>query len=91
MLFYQMGDGLQSTAGKRPWDDDVDAQSRLPALLNGSYYRDALCEYSALFAIAKQIDHVHKNPWIGFQPWWATSRNVGWFFPLAKVLFQTGL
>jgi hypothetical protein len=66
-----------STAGKRPWDDDVDAQSRLPALLNGSYYRDALCEYSALFAIAKQIDHVHKNAWIGFQPWWATSRNVG--------------
>ncbi|CAK9192739.1 unnamed protein product [Sphagnum jensenii] len=65
-----------STAGKRPWDDDVDAQSRLPALLNGSYYRDALCEYSALFAIAKQIDHVHKNAWIGFQPWWATSRNV---------------
>lgn len=67
---------LQSTHARRPTDDDVDAQERLPGLLNDSYYRNVLCEFGTFFAIANRIDVVHKNPWIGFQPWRASSRNV---------------
>ncbi|XP_073396654.1 uncharacterized protein [Physcomitrium patens] len=65
-----------STHARRPTDDDVDAQERLPGLLNDSYYRNVLCEFGTFFAIANRIDVVHKNPWIGFQPWRASSRNV---------------
>ena len=68
---------MQSTRGKRPGDDDVDAQLRLPGLLNDSYYRNIFCEYGGFFALANRIDHVHKNAWIGFQPWRASSRKVG--------------
>ncbi|OAY62221.1 uncharacterized protein LOC110614988 isoform X2 [Manihot esculenta] len=68
------GVGL-SSKGRRPRADDVDAPSRLP-LLNNPYYRDALGEYGAFFAIANRIDRVHKNAWIGFQSWRATARKA---------------
>ena len=61
---------------RRPGDDDVDAEVRLPGLLNDTYYRNLLCEYGAFFAIANRIDLIHKNPWIGFQPWRTSSKNV---------------
>ncbi|PSS03984.1 Glycosyl transferase, family 1 protein [Actinidia chinensis var. chinensis] len=63
-----------STRGRRPGSDDIDAPSRLP-LLNNPYYRDALGEYGAFFAIATRIDRIHKNAWIGFQSWRATARK----------------
>ncbi|PSS24241.1 Phosphatidyl-myo-inositol mannosyltransferase [Actinidia chinensis var. chinensis] len=63
-----------STRGRRPGADDIDAPSRLP-LLNNPYYRDALGEYGAFFAIANRVDRIHKNAWIGFQPWRATARK----------------
>lgn len=66
---------LQSTKGRRPGADDVDAPARL-SLLNNAYYRDILGEYGAFFAIANRIDRVHKNAWIGFQSWRATARSV---------------
>ncbi|CAL9085657.1 unnamed protein product [Musa textilis] len=68
------GIGL-SSKGRRPGADDVDASSRLP-LLSNSYYRDALGECGAFFALANRIDHVHKNAWIGFQSWRASARKV---------------
>lgn len=55
--------------------DDIDASSRLP-LFNNPYYRDALGDFGAFFAISNKIDRVHKNSWIGFQSWRATARNV---------------
>ncbi|EPS70431.1 hypothetical protein M569_04330 [Genlisea aurea] len=64
-----------SVRGRRPGADDVDAPSRLP-LLNDAYYRDALGEYGAFFAIANRVDRIHKNPWIGFHSWRATARTV---------------
>ncbi|KAG5565936.1 hypothetical protein RHGRI_001757 [Rhododendron griersonianum] len=63
-----------STKGRRPRTDDIDAPSRLP-LLNNPYYRDALVEYGAFFAIANRVDRIHKNAWIGFQSWRATARK----------------
>uniref|UniRef100_A0A2N9FPT6 Glycosyl transferase family 1 domain-containing protein n=1 Tax=Fagus sylvatica TaxID=28930 RepID=A0A2N9FPT6_FAGSY len=66
---------LQSTKGRRPGADDLDASARLP-LLNNPYYRDILGEYGAFFAIANRIDRVHKNAWIGFQSWRATARKA---------------
>lgn len=66
---------LQSTKGRRPRAEDIDAPSRLP-LLNKPYYRDILGEYGAFFAIANSIDRVHKNAWIGFQSWRATASKV---------------
>ncbi|URD99967.1 glycosyltransferase family protein 1 [Musa troglodytarum] len=68
------GIGL-SSKGRRPGADDVDASSRLP-LLSNSYYRDALGECGAFFALANRIDCVHKNAWIGFQSWRASARKV---------------
>ncbi|XP_065024191.1 uncharacterized protein LOC135649596 [Musa acuminata AAA Group] len=68
------GIGL-SSKGRRPGADDVDASSRLP-LLSNSYYRDALGECGAFFALANRIDRVHKNAWIGFQSWRASARKV---------------
>lgn len=68
------GIGL-STKGRRPGADDIDAPARLP-LLNNVYYRDSLCEYGALFAIANRVDRIHKNSWIGFQSWRAAGRKV---------------
>lgn len=67
---------MQSTVDRRPGDDDVDAVVRLPGLLNDTYYRNVMCEYSAFFAIANRIDLIHKNPWIGFQPWRTSSKDV---------------
>jgi hypothetical protein len=78
LLLMDAGFWVQSTHGMRPGGDDVDAQIRLPGLLNDSYYRNVLCEYGAFFAIANRIDQVHRNAWIGFQPWRAASRNVSW-------------
>ncbi|KAK1418660.1 hypothetical protein QVD17_27805 [Tagetes erecta] len=67
------GIGL-STKGRRPRRDDIDAPSRL-ALLNSPYYRDALGDFGAFFAIANRIDRIHKNAWIGFSSWRATARK----------------
>nr|GME17197.1 Phosphatidyl-myo-inositol mannosyltransferase [Ipomoea batatas] len=67
------GIGL-STKGHRPGLDDIDAPSSLP-LLSNTYYRDLLSEYGGFFAIANQIDNIHKNAWIGFQSWRATARK----------------
>lgn len=66
---------MQSTKGRRPGFDDIDGPSRLQ-LLNNPYYRDTLGDYAAVLAIANRIDRIHKNPWIGFQSWRATARNV---------------
>ncbi|XP_057869803.2 uncharacterized protein LOC131076577 [Cryptomeria japonica] len=68
------GIGLAKTSF-RNGTDDVDATARLP-LLNDAYYRDALCEYGAYFAIANRVDQIHKNPWIGFQSWRAAGKKV---------------
>ncbi|KAG6400436.1 hypothetical protein SASPL_137267 [Salvia splendens] len=65
------GIGL-STRGRRPGADGVDGPSHLP-LLNNAYYRDVLGEYGAFFAIAYRSDRIHKNAWIGFQSWRATT------------------
>lgn len=59
---------LQSTKVRRLGGDDVEAALRLPSL-NESHHHDLLCEFTGLFAIAHRIDRVHKNDWIGFQPW----------------------
>ncbi|CAB80930.1 hypothetical protein [Arabidopsis thaliana] len=67
------GVGL-SVKGRRPRMDDVDASSRLP-LFNNPYYRDALGDFGAFFAISNKIDRLHKNSWIGFQSWRATARK----------------
>ncbi|WOL20505.1 hypothetical protein Cni_G29310 [Canna indica] len=68
------GIGL-SSKGRRPGADDIDASSRLPLLCN-SYYREALGEYGAFFALANRVDRVHKNAWIGFQSWRASARKA---------------
>jgi hypothetical protein len=65
----------QSKGGRRPRSDDVDAVMRL-SILDNPYYRDLLCEFGAMFAIANRIDTVHKLPWIGFQSWRAAGRKV---------------
>ncbi|CAN8248168.1 unnamed protein product [Cochlearia groenlandica] len=67
------GVGL-SVKGRRPRMDDVDASTRLP-LFNNPYYRDALGDFGAFFAISNKIDRLHKNSWIGFQSWRATARK----------------
>ncbi|CAM0956296.1 unnamed protein product [Alopecurus aequalis] len=64
-----------SRGGRRPRSDDVDAVMRL-SILDNPYYRDLLCEFGAMFAIANRIDTVHKLPWIGFQSWRAAGRKV---------------
>ena len=55
--------------------DDIDASSRL-SLFNQPYYRDALGDFGAFFAISNKIDRLHRNAWIGFQSWRATARKV---------------
>ena len=54
---------------------DVRAVFRLP-LLNISYYKDILCEYGGILAIANKSSSIHKTPWIGFQSWRASGRKV---------------
>jgi hypothetical protein len=66
---------VKSKGGRRPRSDDVDAVTRL-SVLDNPYYRDLLCEFGAMFAIANRIDTVHKLPWIGFQSWRASGRKV---------------
>uniref|UniRef100_M4C9S0 Glycosyl transferase family 1 domain-containing protein n=1 Tax=Brassica campestris TaxID=3711 RepID=M4C9S0_BRACM len=63
-----------SGKGRRPRMDDIDASSRLP-LFNNPYYRDAIGDFGAFFAISNKIDRLHKNSWIGFQSWRATARK----------------
>ncbi|XP_078427551.1 uncharacterized protein LOC144700044 [Wolffia australiana] len=54
---------------------DVRAVLRLP-LLNITYYRDILCEYGGILAIANKLNSIHKTPWIGFHSWHAVGRKV---------------
>ncbi|KAJ0430356.1 putative glycosyl transferase, family 1 [Helianthus annuus] len=68
-----------STKGRRS-RDDIDAPSRLP-LLSVPYYRNALGDFGAFFAIANRIDRIHKNAWIGFSSWRATAKKAS----LSKV------
>ncbi|XP_076934702.1 uncharacterized protein LOC143601086 [Bidens hawaiensis] len=68
------GIGL-STKGRRSRTDDIDAPSRLP-LLSIPYYRDALGDFGAIFAIANRVDRIHKNSWIGFSSWRATAKKA---------------
>ncbi|CAN7022958.1 unnamed protein product [Brassica oleracea var. botrytis] len=63
-----------SVKGRRPGMDDIDASSRL-SLFNQPYYRDALGDFGAFFAISNKIDRLHRNAWIGFQSWRATARK----------------
>lgn len=70
-----MDGGWQTNKGRRPEEDDIDASSRLP-ILNSGYYRDALGEHGAFYAIANHVDRIHKNAWIGFQSWRLAARKV---------------
>lgn len=60
---------------QRPKSDDVDAVERLSLLAN-KFYSDILCEMGGMFSIAKKVDNIHKNPWIGFQSWRAIGKKV---------------
>lgn len=64
-----------STNARRSMSGDVDAVARL-TLLNDTYYRNILCEMGGMFSIAHRLDNIHKQPWIGFQSWRATGREV---------------
>ncbi|PKU86561.1 uncharacterized protein LOC110099352 [Dendrobium catenatum] len=74
-----------SRSARRPRSDDVDAVSRLP-ILNDSYYKDILCEFGAMFSIANKVDNIHKIPWIGFQSWHTSGKNVALSARAEKVL-----
>ncbi|KAG0459127.1 hypothetical protein HPP92_022255 [Vanilla planifolia] len=74
-----------SRRARRPRSDDVDAVTRLP-ILNESYYRDLLCEFGAMLSIANRVDGVHKVPWIGFQSWRASGRQVALSAKAEEVL-----
>lgn len=56
-------------------EDDIYAPSLLP-ILRSRYYRDILGEHGAFFALAKGIDRIHKNAWIGFQSWRLMTQKV---------------
>ncbi|KAK1325817.1 hypothetical protein QJS10_CPA01g02257 [Acorus calamus] len=77
----------ESTKGRRPGVDDIDASSRLP-LLNGAYYRDALGEYGAFLAIANRIDRIHRNAWIGFQSWRVFARKESLLRKAERLLLE---
>ncbi|KAK3153223.1 hypothetical protein QOZ80_2BG0169450 [Eleusine coracana subsp. coracana] len=77
-----------SKGGRRPRSDDVDAVTRL-SVLDNPYYRDLLCEFGAMFAIANRIDTVHKLPWIGFQSWRAAGRKVSLSTSAEETLEET--
>ncbi|WVZ57530.1 hypothetical protein U9M48_007906 [Paspalum notatum var. saurae] len=66
---------MEEARGRRPRSDDVDAVTRL-SVLDNLYYRNLLCEFGAMLAIANRVDTVHKLPWIGFQSWRAAVRKV---------------
>ncbi|XP_078446174.1 uncharacterized protein LOC144715150 [Wolffia australiana] len=54
---------------------DALAVDRLPQLV-GTPYKDLLCEFGAILAVAYEVDGIHRAPWIGFQPWRAAGRKV---------------
>uniref|UniRef100_A0A0A0KWP4 Glycosyl transferase family 1 domain-containing protein n=1 Tax=Cucumis sativus TaxID=3659 RepID=A0A0A0KWP4_CUCSA len=65
--------------------DDVSAPQRLP-LLKSRFYQDILCEIGGMFAIANNIDTIHRTPWIGFQSWQADGRKVSLSKKAGQVL-----
>ncbi|KAF8697840.1 hypothetical protein HU200_035330 [Digitaria exilis] len=77
-----------SKGARRPRSDDVDAVTRL-SVLDNPYYRDLLCEFGAMFAIANRVDTVHKLPWIGFQSWRAAGRKVSLSQSAEETLEET--
>ncbi|CAA7390860.1 unnamed protein product [Spirodela intermedia] len=68
--------------------DDVRAVLRL-SFLNITYYRDLLCEYGGMLAIANKSNSIHKTPWIGFQSWRAAGRKVSLTIEAERTLEQT--
>ena len=67
---------LQSKSTRRPlMHDDVSSWGRLP-VLSSPYYSAALCDVAAMLAVSYRIERVHRNPWIGFQPWRLASEKV---------------
>ncbi|KAL9242083.1 hypothetical protein vseg_016119 [Gypsophila vaccaria] len=76
---------------RRTWrlgSDDVDAVYRLP-LLNNSRYHNLLCEMGGMFSVAYKVDEIHKRPWIGFQSWRASGREVSLSTKAEKILEET--
>uniref|UniRef100_A0A803KUK3 Glycosyl transferase family 1 domain-containing protein n=1 Tax=Chenopodium quinoa TaxID=63459 RepID=A0A803KUK3_CHEQI len=73
---------------RRLSSDDVDAAYRLP-ILNDPHYRDLLCELGGMFSIAHKVDDIHKRPWVGFQSWKASGREVSLSLKAEKVLEDT--
>lgn len=73
---------------RRLSSDDVDAAYRLP-ILNDPYYRNLLCEMGGMFSIAYKVDDIHRRPWIGFQSWKASGREVSLSFKAERVLEET--
>lgn len=73
---------------RRLSSDDVDAPYRLP-LLNDGHYQNLLCEMGGLFSIAYKVDEIHKRPWIGFQSWKASGREVSLSVKAERVLEET--
>ncbi|CAA6655560.1 unnamed protein product [Spirodela intermedia] len=68
--------------------DDVRAVLRL-SFLNITYYRDLLCEYGGMLAIANKSNSIHKTPWIGFQSWRTAGRKVSLTIEAERTLEQT--
>lgn len=66
----------------------MDAPYRLP-LLNDGHYQNLLCEMGGLFSIAYKVDEIHKRPWIGFQSWKASGREVSLSVKAERVLEET--
>ncbi|MQL84142.1 hypothetical protein Taro_016658 [Colocasia esculenta] len=64
---------------------DVVAVHRL-SVLNDTYYKNILCEYGGMLAIANRSDAIHKTPWIGFQSWRAAGRKVSLSLEAEKAL-----
>lgn len=73
---------------RRLSSDDVDAAYRLP-ILNDPYYRNLLCEMGGMFSIAYKVDDIHRRPWIGFQSWKASGREVSLSLKAERVLEET--
>lgn len=70
LVFLSQSEGVQ-----RPKSDDIDAVEKLSFLAN-KFYNDILCEMGGMFSIAKTVDDIHHNPWIGFQSWRAMGKKV---------------
>ncbi|XP_021850387.2 uncharacterized protein [Spinacia oleracea] len=73
---------------RRSSSDDVDAAYRLP-ILNDPHYRDLLCEMGGMFSIAYRVDDIHKRPWVGFQSWKASGRQVSLSLKAERALEET--